>query len=116
MNEALAASETDAFGTVNTGENRVSGVELEVVGMATDDLTVQGGLTRYASAEILKVHQSGECEPHAVELRQLLGEPAWRSTALPDELQVGVIGQYVSKRYGGQPDTRRLTVDRRLGL
>lgn len=103
VNEALSASETEAFGTVNTGENRVSGVEFEVVGMLTDDLTVQGGLT-YASAEVVK-------SIAATNVGHTLANFANFSTSLQakyriwDELQVGVIGQYVSKRYGGQPDT-----------
>jgi catecholate siderophore receptor len=103
VNEALSASETEAFGTVNTGQNRVSGVELEVVGMPLDDLTVQGGLT-YASAEVLK-----SITPANV--GHTLANFANFSTSLQakyrvwDELQLGVIGQYVSKRYGGQPDT-----------
>jgi catecholate siderophore receptor len=103
VNEALSASETEAFGTVNTGENRVSGVELEVVGMPMDDLTIQGGLT-YASAEILKSRLPAD-------VGRTPSNFANFSTSLQakyrvwDELQLGVIGQYISKRYGGQPDT-----------
>jgi catecholate siderophore receptor len=103
VNEALSASETEAFGTVNTGQNRVSGVELEVVGMPTDDLTVQGGLT-YESAEVQK-------SINPANIGRTLANFANFSASLQakyrvwDELQLGVIGQYVSKRYGGQPDT-----------
>ncbi len=103
VNEALSASETEAFGTVNTGQNSVSGVELEVMGMPMDDLTVQGGLT-YASAEVEK-------SITAANIGHTLANFANFSTSLQakyrvwDELSLGVIGQYVSKRYGGQPDT-----------
>jgi len=103
VNEALSASETEAFGTVNTGGNRVSGVDLEVVGMPTDDLTVQGGLT-YESAEVTK-------SVNPANIGRTLANFANFSTSLQakyrvwDELQLGAIGQYISKRYGGQPDT-----------
>lgn len=103
VNEALSASETEAFGTVNTGQNRVSGVELEAVGMLTDDLTIQGGLT-YESAEVRK-------SINPANIGRTLANFANFSASLQakyrvwDELQVGAIGQYVSKRYGGQPDT-----------
>jgi catecholate siderophore receptor len=103
VNEALSAGETEAFGTVNTGQNSVSGVELEVVGMPLDDLTVQGGLT-YASAEVDK-------SILATNVGHTLANFANFSTSLQakyrvwDELSLGVIGQYISRRYGGQPDT-----------
>lgn len=103
VNEALSASETEVFGTVNTGENRVSGVELEVVGMPTDDLTVQGGLT-YASAEILKSINPANVN-HTLSNFANFSASLQAKYRIWDELQVGVIGQYVSKRYGGQPDT-----------
>lgn len=103
VNEALSASETEAFGTVNTGENRVSGVELEVVGMPLDDLTVQGGLT-YASAEVLKSISVANVN-HTLSNFANFSASLQAKYRIWDELQVGVIGQYVSKRYGGQPDT-----------
>lgn len=103
VNEALSASETEAFGTVNTGENRVSGVELEVVGMPLDDLTVQGGLT-YASAEVLKSISAANVN-HTLSNFANFSASLQAKYRIWDELQVGVIGQYVSKRYGGQPDT-----------
>lgn len=101
--DVMEGADYTAFGTFGTGENRVSGVELEVVGMPTDDLTVQGGLT-YASAEVLK-------SATPANVGHTLANFANFSTSLQakyriwDELSVGVIGQYVSKRYGGQPDT-----------
>ena len=91
-----------ATGTFNTGENRVSGVELDVVGMLTEDLTVQGGLT-YMSAEILK-------SANAASVNRTLSNFANFSASaqakyrITDELSVGAIGQYISRRYGGQPD------------
>lgn len=91
-----------ATGTFNTGENRVSGVELELVGMLTEDLTVQGGLA-YMSAEVLK-------SATAASVGRTLSNFANFSASMQakyritDELSVGVIGQYISKRYGGQPD------------
>jgi len=103
VNEALSASETEAFGTVNTGENRVSGVELEVVGMATDDLTVQGGLT-YASAEVVKSINPANVN-HTLSNFANFSASLQAKYRIWEDLQVGVIGQYVSKRYGGQPDT-----------
>lgn len=103
VNEALSASETEAYGTVNTGQNRVSGVEFEVVGMLTDDLTVQGGLT-YASAEVTKSITAANIG-HTLANFANFSTSAQVKYRIWDELQVGAIGQYVSKRYGGQPDT-----------
>jgi catecholate siderophore receptor len=103
VDEALSASETEAFGTVNTGQNRVSGVELEVVGMLTDDLTVQGGLT-YASAEVQKSISAANIG-HTLANFANFSTSAQVKYRIWDELQIGAIGQYISKRYGGQPDT-----------
>ncbi len=92
-----------ATGTFNTGANRVSGVELEVVGMPTDDLTIQGGLT-YMSAEVLK------SALNAANVNRTLSNFANFSASmqakyrLTEQLSLGAIGQYVSRRYGGQPD------------
>ena len=101
--DVMEGADYAAVGTFNSGENRVSGVELELVGMLTDDLTLQGGLT-YASSEVLK-------SATAAYIGHTLANFANFSASLQakyrvtDELSVGVIGQYVSRRYGGQPDT-----------
>jgi catecholate siderophore receptor len=103
VNESLSASETATFGTVNTGQLRVSGVELETVGMLTDDLTVQGGLM-YGSAEVQKsilATNVGHTLANFANFSASL-QAKYRVT---DALQIGAIGQYVGKRYGGQPDT-----------
>ena len=101
--DVMEGADYTAFGTFNTGENRVSGVELEVVGMATDDLTVQGGLM-YASSEVLKSATPANVN-HTLANFANFSASMQAKYRIWDELQVGVIGQYVSKRYGGQPDT-----------
>lgn len=101
--DVMEGANYDSVGTFNSGENRVAGVELELVGNITDDLTVQGGLT-YASAEVLK-------SATPANVGHTLANFANFSTSLQvkyriiEQLSIGAIGQYVSKRYGGQPDT-----------
>ena len=81
----------------------LAGAELELVGMLTDDLTLQGGAT-YESAEVTK-------SLLAANVGRTLANFANFSASLQvkyritDALQVGAVGQYVGKRYGGQPDT-----------
>jgi catecholate siderophore receptor len=103
VNEALSASETEAFGTVNTGENRVSGIEFELVGNITDDLMVQGALT-YASAEVLKSKTPANVG-HTLANFANFSANIQAKYRITEAFSAGIIGQYVSKRYGGQPDT-----------
>jgi catecholate siderophore receptor len=91
-----------ATGTFNTGANRVSGVELEVVGMLTEDLTIQGGLS-YMSAEVIKSATVASLGRTLFNFANFSAS-AQAKYRLTEALSVGVIGQYVSKRYGGQPD------------
>ncbi len=91
-----------ATGTFNTGANRVSGVELEVVGMLTNDLTIQGGLS-YMSAEVIKSATLASLGRTLSNFANF-SAGAQAKYRITEELSVGVIGQYVSKRYGGQPD------------
>jgi catecholate siderophore receptor len=91
-----------ATGTFNTGANRVSGFELEVVGMLTEDLTIQGGLS-YMSAEVIKSATLASLGRTLSNFANFSAS-AQAKYRLTEALSVGVIGQYISKRYGGQPD------------
>jgi catecholate siderophore receptor len=100
----MEGADYTSFGTFGTGANRVSGVEFEVVGMLTEDLMVQGGLT-YMSAEITKAANPTRDLNHTLSNFANFSANLMAKYRVTEELSVGVNGQYVSKRYGGQPDT-----------
>jgi catecholate siderophore receptor len=101
--DVMEGADYNAFGTFGTGDNQVSGVELEVVGMLTDDLTVQGGLT-YMSSEILKSATAANVG-HTVSAFANFSANLMAKYRATDAFSLGGNLQYVSKRYGGQPDT-----------
>jgi catecholate siderophore receptor len=101
--DVMEGANYNTFGTFNTGENRVSGVELEVVGMLTEDLTVQGGVSMM-SAEILKAAVPANVGRTLSNFANFSAN-LMAKYRVTEELSVGMNGQYVSKRYGGQPDT-----------
>ena len=92
-----------AFGTFNTGENKVEGMELGITGMLTDDLTVSGGVTMMNS-EVTK-------SATPANVGKILGNFAKTAANLmakyriTEDLQVGGAYKYESRRFGGQPDT-----------
>jgi catecholate siderophore receptor len=92
-----------AFGTFNTGENRVSGFEFEMVGNLTDELTLQGGFS-VMSSEVLK-SATTYYVGHSLANFANFSANVQAKYRVTDQLSVGAIGQYISKRYGGQPDT-----------
>jgi catecholate siderophore receptor len=74
-----------------------------MVGNLTDDLTVQGALT-YASAEVTKSFNAANLH-HTLANFANFSANIQAKYRITEEFSAGVIGQYVSKRYGGQPDT-----------
>ncbi len=101
--DVMEGADYDSIGTFNTGELRIRGVELEVSGMVTDDLTVAGGFS-YMNSEILK-------SSNPINVGHTLANFANASGTLQvkyrvtDEFSLGGAVKYESKRYGGQPDT-----------
>ena len=101
--DVMEGANYTAFGTFNTGENKVEGVELGVTGMLTDDLTVSGGVT-FMNAEVLK-------SATPANVGKTLGNFA-KSAAnilakyrITEQATVGGAFKYESRRFGGQPDT-----------
>lgn len=101
--DVMEGADYDAIGTFNTGELRIRGVELDVTGLLTDDLTVSGGIS-YMNSEILK-------SSNPLNIGHTLANFANTSAVLQakyrvtEELSLGGAVKYQSKRYGGQPDT-----------
>jgi catecholate siderophore receptor len=101
--DVMEGADYAAVGTFNSGENRVSGFEFEMVGNITDDLTVQGGFA-LISSEVTKSATAANVGHTLANFANFSGsvQAKYRVT---DAFSVGAIGQYVSRRYGGQPDT-----------
>ncbi len=101
--DVMEGADYNSFGTFGTGENRVSGVELEVVGMLTEDLTVQGGLT-YMSSEVTKSATAANIG-HTLSAFANFSANLMAKYRVNEQFSFGANLHYVSKRYGGQPDT-----------
>ena len=101
--DVMEGANYTAFGTFNTGENKVEGMELGITGMLTDDLTVSGGVTMMNS----EVTRSAT----PANVGKILGNFAKSAANLmakyriTEDLQVGGAYKYESRRFGGQPDT-----------
>lgn len=92
-----------AVGTFNSGANRVSGFDFEMVGNVTDDLTVQGAVA-IMSSEATK-SATAVYVGHSLANFANFSANIQAKYRVTDAFSVGVLGQYLSKRYGGQPDT-----------
>lgn len=92
-----------SLGTLNTGKNRVKGVELSLAGNFTDKLSAVGGLALMKS-EVLDSHN-----PQNIGL--VLANFADRSAFLQlryqllEDFAVGSVANYRSEMHAGQPDT-----------
>lgn len=101
--DVMEGANYTAFGTFNTGENKVEGVELGVTGMLTDDLTVSGGVT-FMNAEVLK-------SATPANVGRTLGNFAKSSAnvlakyRITEDATIGAAYKFESRRFGGQPDT-----------
>ena len=107
--ESTSASSYDAFGSLNTGENRVQGFEFGLSGNLTDRLSVQAGLALMQS-EVLKSITALDDNPNNDTVGKPLANFAENSASLHLKYQVtprfsfGGTATYESERYGGQPD------------
>ena len=90
-------------GFLNSGENRVEGVEISLVGNISEDWSVQFGAS-VMNAEVLESYNSEN-------IGKTLANFADKSAFLQlryqatDKLSVGAISTYSSEVYTGQPDT-----------
>lgn len=91
------------LGTLNTGKNRVRGVEFGAVGNITERLSTQFSAT-VMDAEVLEAFVSNQ-------IGKTLSNFADRQATLQlryqltDQLVVGTTSSYVSETFAGQPDT-----------
>jgi catecholate siderophore receptor len=101
--DVMEGANYEAFGTFNTGKNRVQGVEFGVVGAVTRALTVQVGMA-FMESEVLE-------SAIAANVGKTLANFADNTASfqlkyqLTDALAIGGAAKYESKKYGGQPDT-----------
>ncbi|MEY4965439.1 MAG: hypothetical protein RL274_1022 [Pseudomonadota bacterium] len=92
-----------SFGTFNTGENKVEGVEFGVTGMLTDDLTVSSGLT-LMNSEVLKSATPANVGKTLANFAKSSAN-ILAKYRLTEDATVGGAFKYESRRFGGQPDT-----------
>jgi catecholate siderophore receptor len=100
-----------AEGSFNTGENRVQGIELGLVGQVTEKLTAQAGIA-VMDAEVTKaavLRGTGD-DRYSIEgetLSNFAEESAFAQLkyAITDAVSVGAAAKYESEKYAGQPDT-----------
>lgn len=101
--EAASGDSYANLGTLNSGKNRVEGVEVSLVGNITDSLSTQFGAT-WMESEVLKSNISsyeGERlanfanDSYYLQLR-------WQATPA---FSLGSTATYASAMYAGQPDT-----------
>lgn len=102
-NDVMEGADYTNFGTLNTGQNRVKGYELSLVGNVTEQLAVQIGYSSMDS-EVLK---SAVPANIGAALSNFADQSAFAhvSYQLTPEFSFGGAMRYASERYGGQPDT-----------
>ncbi len=92
-------------GTLNTGKNRVEGIEIGLSGNITERLSTQFGAA-FMEAEVL---ESAATDPGVI--GRTLSNFADNSVylqlryAATDRFAIGGVANYVSERYAGQPDS-----------
>lgn len=104
-----------AEGSFNTGENRVKGIDLGLVGQVTDKLTAQAGVTvmdaEVTKAAVLRGTAPNQYSIEGKTLSNFADESAYLQLkyAITDALSFGGAAKYESERYAGQPDTAPAT-------
>jgi catecholate siderophore receptor len=101
--EGLNGADYSTTGTYNTGENRVSGVEIGATGEITDNLTVQAGFT-LMNSEVLESHYPAYEGAALANFAEKSGHVQIKYD-ITEALAVGAIARYESQRFVGQPDT-----------
>ncbi len=101
--DVMEGADYTAFGTFNTGKNRVRGVEFGIAGNVTRKLTAQAGVT-FMESEVLE-------SATAAHVGKTLSNFADSSASaqlkyqFTEALAIGGAAKYEGKKYGGQPDT-----------
>jgi catecholate siderophore receptor len=111
--DVMEGVDYSAFGTFNTGKNRVRGIEFGATGQVTDKLTLQTGLT-LMDAEIL---EAAPIPPTATAPNPIQRPGKTLSNfadntfnlqmkyQFTDKFALGAAAKYESRKYAGQPDT-----------
>lgn len=91
------------LGTLNTGKNRVKGVEFSLIGNLTDTLSAQAGAA-FMNSEVLQAYNPTHVGKRLSNFanNSVFGQLRWQAT---DQLSVGTTVSYSSKMYAGQPDS-----------
>lgn len=99
---APRGSSYDSVGTINTGKNRVEGIEFGVVGQLTNELSAQMGVALMES-EILKSSNSGNV---GKPLANFANDSAYAQLKyqFTPKFSLGGAATYSSETYAGQPD------------
>jgi catecholate siderophore receptor len=107
--EGLSGQDYTSAGTVNTGANRVRGIELEATGNITPEWSVQGGIAIMDSKVTDSFTPANIGQPLAnFANNQVQFMSRYQIT---EDFALGGAVKYKSKRYGGQPDTGAVTGD-----
>lgn len=90
-------------GTLNTGKNRVRGIEFGLAGNLTSKLSAQGGIT-FMKAEVLEAFNKTREGKTLSNFAERTASAQLRYQATP-KFGFGTAVKYESKKYAGQPDT-----------
>lgn len=101
--ESIGEDDYAALGTLNTGKNRVKGVEFSLTGAITEQLSIQFSATKMDS-EVLESYNE---EGIGLELSNFADESLYLMLRYqPNErFAFGAAATYQGEMYGGQPDT-----------
>ncbi|NLD70632.1 MAG: TonB-dependent siderophore receptor [Limnobacter sp.] len=107
MEQAPNSTGYESTGALNTGENRVRGIELGLVGQLTNRLTGQVGFT-VMDAEVLESNvpeNIGKTLSNFAD-RSAFAQLRYQATS---KFAFGVAGKYQSEKFAGQPDSAAAT-------
>jgi catecholate siderophore receptor len=99
----MEGADYTTFGTLNTGENKVTGVELSLVGNVTDKLSTQIAVSSMES-EITKSFNAANV---GLALSNFADNSAYAQVRyeLTDKLAIGGVARYQGQKATGQPDS-----------
>jgi catecholate siderophore receptor len=103
MEQAANGTGYESTGALNTGKNRVRGIELGLVGQLTDRLTAQAGLA-IMNSEVLESNNPASI---GKELSNFADKSAFVQLRhqTTSKLALGLGLKYESRKYAGQPDS-----------
>ena len=103
MESAPSGSGYESTGALNTGKNRVRGLELALTGLITPQLTAQAGVA-FMKAKVL---ESNVAASEGKTLSNFADNSAFAQLKYQatDKLALGAAAKYEGKKYAGQPDS-----------